>query len=168
MLKDFNISASDKSERTSYLLCLHAEVGLWRVTVCPHHHHSHLEPGFSSSHFECYLLTRAGLFTAPLQRRLKAPNCSIKPLSGHAALGEESGYLAGLLSRYVHRVADEFSIRTDAVDGDTGLRGPGHAGRQRKRGGILGPSSQHQSSGANLEGQRLLSFHSKPEDLSTD
>lgn len=78
---------------------------------------------------------------------------------------KEAEYLAGLVSRYVHCVADEFSIRADAVDGDTGLGGPGHGGCQRKRGGILGPSSHHQSSGANLSGQQLLACHSNPEDL---
>lgn len=134
----------------SYLLCVHADVGQWRVAVRPHHHHSHLEPGFSSRHRERYLLTRPGLWAAPLQRRLEAPSHPIKLLSGHVALGTELGYLVGLVSGHGHRVADEFSIRTDAVDGDAGLRGPGHTGRQGKPGGILGPSSQQQSSGANL------------------
>lgn len=54
----------------------------------------------------------------------------------------------------MHRGTDQFSIGADAVDGDTGLRGPGHGGRQSKPGGILGASSHHQSSGANLRAQR--------------
>lgn len=63
-------------------------------------------------------------------------------------------YRVGLVSGYVHCVADEFSIRMDAVDSDAGLRGPGQGWRQRKGGGILGSSGHHLSSGTNLRGKQ--------------
>lgn len=151
MCKDLNLS---------YLLWFCADVGFGRVAVRAHHHDSHLEAGFSGSHSERHLLTRVGAPTAPLQSRLKSSNC----LLGYGVTEEEAQYLVGLLSGYVHCVADGFSTRTDAVNSDTSFRPPGHGGRQGKRGGILGPSSHHQSSAANLRGQQLLACHRKPED----
>lgn len=73
--------------------------------------------------------------------------------------------MVGLVGRHVHCVADEFSIRTDTVNSDAGLGGPGVGWSQRKGGGILGSSSHHLSSGANLRGQQLLAFYGKLEYL---
>lgn len=153
---------------TSYLRCRYADVSFWRFAARPRHRDSHLEPGSSGGHGERYLLAGAGFPAAPLQRRLEAPERPIKPLLGRGGdWVREAQYLVGLLRRHVHRVADEFSIGTDAVDGDAGLGGPGHGGRQGKGGGrVLGPSSQHQASGAHLE--RTDFKDSKPSHMHQD
>lgn len=60
-------------------------------------------------------------------------------------------YVVVLVDGYVHCVTGDLSVRKDAVDSDTGLRGPGHCWGQRKRGGSLCPSIHHLASRAHLE-----------------
>lgn len=82
LAKALNISGSDQSGGTPYLLCSDAERGFGSVAVRPHHHDPHLEPGSGSGHSEPYLLARVGFFTAPLQRGLKASDRPITPPLG--------------------------------------------------------------------------------------
>lgn len=63
-------------------------------------------------------------------------------------------YVVVLVDGYVRCVTDDLSIRQDAVDSHTCLRGPGHCWHQRKRGGSLCPSGHHLTFRANLKGQQ--------------
>lgn len=59
-----------------------------------------------------------------------------------------------LVDGHMHRVTGDLSVREDAVDGDTGLGGPGRCRRHRERGGALCPRGHHLTSGAHLEGEQ--------------
>lgn len=59
-----------------------------------------------------------------------------------------------LVDEYTRSITDNLSAGEDAVNGDAGLRGPGHCGSESKRERTPRPSIHHLTSRAHLQEQQ--------------